>query len=488
MKSKKAFMLGAAIAASCFVSACALAEQSPAHLTPQPLQQAVQQALKSGGNVTAQKASAAFLDKIKTSQQLKKPVQAAKALSGVVVAEPVQADSAKVDAQAVAAQAFTPLCQTLGINQMYNLDGVQTGNDVCYHFNVPQKARATVMLVGQSAATNMSLTLFQDDGQNNITSLGTSDNPGNANEVLAGVLPPGDYYWFMHVNSADGSPFSFGVDINMTIDDFEPNDSFETAYQLPDTLNYVTGNSDTATDEDYFSFKALRGQKVSAYFDGVNESDRGQWISEYFDGVKWTPISPKAKITWPTPSVNGVVNVRVRPNPAATWKATARYKLSLGSTPEVLSHSVQGDNVVRIPASANDYDPFMTTQAARDLSWAVTWADSTGKRLQGLTPYLQLDKHVNRNTYLPVYIPYYGSVTGVSGAASGTVNLGNCAGEATVRYVSYDSGYKNTWETNYNFAVWRLRIEEYPDVGVGGDATPVSMAHICSQRVISSER
>lgn len=484
MKSKKAFMLGAAIAASCFVSACALAEQSPAHLTPQPLQQAVQQALKSGGNVTAQKASAAFLDKIKTSQQLKKPVQAAKALSGVVVAEPVQADSAKVDAQAVAAQAFTPLCQTLGINQMYNLDGVQTGNDVCYHFNVPQKARATVMLVGQSAATNMSLTLFQDDGQNNITSLGTSDNPGNANEVLAGVLPPGDYYWFMHANSADGSPFSFGVDINMTIDDFEPNDSFETAYQLPDTLNYVTGNSDTATDEDYFSFKALRGQKVSAYFDGVNESDRGQWISEYFDGVKWIPISPKAKITWPTPSVNGVVNVRVRPNPAATWKATARYKLSLGSTPEVLSHSVQGDNVVRIPASANDYDPFMTTQAARDLSWA----DSTGKRLQGLTPYLQLDKHVNRNTYLPVYIPYYGSVTGVSGAASGTVNLGNCAGEATVRYVSYDSGYKNTWETNYNFAVWRLRIEEYPDVGVGGDATPVSMAHICSQGVISSER
>lgn len=487
MKSKKALMLGAAMAASCFVSAYALAEQ-PFKLTPQPLQQAVQQALKNGGKVAPQKASATLLEKIQASQQIKKPQQAAKVQGGLAATQSTLAGSAQVNAKAAAAEAFTPLCQTLGINQMYTLEGVQAGNDVCYHFNVPRKARATVMLVGQSAATNMSLTLFQDDGQGNITSLGTSDNPGNADEVLAGMLPPGDYYWFMNATAADGAPFSFGVDINMAIDDFEPNDTFDTAYQLPDTLNYITGNSDTASDLDYFSFKALRGQKVGAYFDGVKESDRGQWIFERFDGTNWIVIDPKQKITWPSPTVNGVVNVRVRANPAASWNATARYKLSLGSTPEVVSHSVQGDNVIRIPASANDFDPFMTTQAARTLSWGSTWADSTGQRLMGLTPYLEVDKHVNRGSYIPVYTPYYGSVTGSSGAASGTVNLGNCSGEATVQYVAYDSGYKNTWETNYNFGVWRLRIEEYPDIGVGGPTSYVSMAHICSQRLIKSEK
>ena len=44
MKSKKAFMLGAAMAASCFVSAFALAEQYPS----QPLPKLSAQALKQG--------------------------------------------------------------------------------------------------------------------------------------------------------------------------------------------------------------------------------------------------------------------------------------------------------------------------------------------------------------------------------------------------------------------------------------------------------
>ena len=78
MKSKKAFMLGAAMAATCFVSAFALAEQYP-HLAAQAAQPTVKQSLKAAGNVAAAKASATL------KQQLKKPVVAAKAKANVGV-------------------------------------------------------------------------------------------------------------------------------------------------------------------------------------------------------------------------------------------------------------------------------------------------------------------------------------------------------------------------------------------------------------------
>ena len=73
----------------------------------------------------------------------------------------------KADAkQASAVQAaLVQGCETtLDVNLLYTLNGVQTGNLLCYHFNLPQKARINVLLVGQTAGTDMSLSLFQDNG------------------------------------------------------------------------------------------------------------------------------------------------------------------------------------------------------------------------------------------------------------------------------------------------------------------------------------
>ena len=63
MKSKKAFMLGAAMAASCFVSAFALAEQYP-HLAAQAVKPDIKQSLKAAGKVPATKASAALKKRV----------------------------------------------------------------------------------------------------------------------------------------------------------------------------------------------------------------------------------------------------------------------------------------------------------------------------------------------------------------------------------------------------------------------------------------
>jgi len=502
MKSKKAFMLGAAMAASCFVSAFALAEQYP-HLAAQAVQTDIKQSLKAAGIVPATKAPATLKQQLKAGAQLKKPAFAAKAQADSVVedhAAPAPVTQVKkADAQAAAAvqAALVQGCETtLDVNQLYTINGVQTGDLLCYHFNLPQKARINALLVGQTAGTDMSLTLFQDDGQGNPLPLGTSNNPGTGDESLSGVVPAGDYYWFMEANAAvQGSSFQFGVAVDANIDAYEPNGTPDTAFQLPDTLNYIKGNADSLDDVDYFDFTAVRGQSVGIALtaDAASGSTRNKWILERFDGSQWVTVGANVVSTSiPNPGVGGVVKVRVRPNqhPNEPWSATGKYNLSFGSNPRVNSPDVKGEgNVLRIPYSASDVGyGYMTTQAYRDLTWTMGLSDSTGAPLVGLHPIVYLDQHINPDTGAIVY-KGYSAATNSAGQASGTINVGTCFGDFQTTFVDYALGYKNTWRTDFNYGVWRMEVLEYPGIGVGGDNTEfVSFGHLCKQTLLSSTK
>ncbi|WP_168232095.1 hypothetical protein [Pseudomonas veronii] len=502
MKSKKAFMLGAAMAATCFVSAFALAEQYP-HLAAQAAPPAVKQGLKNAAKIKANKAPTALKQQLQAGAQLKKPLFAAKAQADSVV-EDNTAPSRVTQVQKATAQsapavqaALVQGCeQTLDVNALYTINGVQTGDLLCYHFNLPQKARINVLLVNQTAGTDMSLSLFQDDGQGNPLPLGTSNNPGTGDESLGGVVPAGDYYWFMEANAAvQGSSFQFGVAVDTNLDAFEPNDTPDTAFQLPDTLNYISGNADSLDDVDYFDFTAVRGQSVGIALtaDAASGSTRNKWILERFDGAQWVTVGANVLSTSiPSPGVGGVVKVRVRPNqhPNEPWSATGKYNLSFGSNPRVNNPDVKGEaNVLRIPYSASDVGyGYMTTQAYRDLTWTMGLSDSTGAPLVGLHPVVYLDQHINPDTGNIVY-KAYSAATGSSGLASGTINVGTCFGDFQTTFVDYAQGYKNTWRTDFNYGVWRMEVLEYPGIGVGGDNTEfVSFGHLCKQTLLSSTK
>lgn len=502
MKSKKNLMLGAAMAASCFVSAFALAEQYP-HLAAQALQPNVKQALKSGAKIAANKAPTALKQQLRADAQSKKAVFVAKAEADSVVEDntapaPVTQVQKATAKQAAAVQAaLVQGCETtLDVNALYTITGVQTGDLLCYHFNLPKKARINALLVSQTAGTDMSLTLFQDDGQGNPLPLGTSNNPGTADESLGGVVPAGDYYWFMEANAAvQGSGFQFGVAVDTNLDAFEPNDTPDTAFKLPDTLNYISGNADSLDDVDYFDFTAVRGQSVGIALtaDAASGSARGKWILERFDGAQWVTVGANVLSTSiPSPGVGGVVKVRVRPNqhPNEPWSATGKYNLSLGSSPRVNSPDVKGEaNVLRIPSSASNVGyGYMTTQAYRDLTWTMGLSDSTGAPLVGLHPIVYLDQHINPDTGNIVY-KAYSAATDSSGQASGTINVGTCSGDFQTTFVDYAQGYKNTWRSDFNYGVWRMEVLEYPGIGVGGDNVEyVSFGHLCKQTLLSSTK
>jgi len=479
MKSKKALMLGAAMMASCFVSAFSLADQAPRTLSAAAAKQAAEKALKSGGKLDAAKVSSALKHKLLAAKsgQSKAVTQTLKSAPfDSVVSElkkPAQGAS-----KSAAAAAFEPLFPTLDINTLYTIDAVQTGNEFAYHFNLPQNARVQVQLVNQSAGADMSLTLFQDDGQGNLSVVGSSDAAGNADEYLNGVLPAGDYYWYMVAKVADNAQFSFGVAVDSNIDAFEPNDSAQTAFVLPDSMNKVSGNLDSADDVDYFDFKAVRGQSVSLYLAGDENGSRDQWIFDRFDGANWLTVPAGSTSTYPSVAPGTTVKVRVRANPAVAQDPSKYYQLSLGSTPILKTFDVKGDNVVRVPVS----EAPLATQTARQLNWSTQWSDSTGAPLLGVTPVLRVDNHfVDLNFH---WVDYQ-ATTNSAGASAATANIGTCFGDYTTVINDSSTGVPYRWRTTYNEGGWRIDLAEFPGVGVGGDNKQyVSLGHICTQTII----
>ena len=479
-------MLGAAMAASCFVSAFALAEQypsqAPAKLSAQAVKQAVDQVLQVGGKVQSSKLSVELKQKLKAAKAAKPKAPASKAAASAAPFEAVIGELQKPQQdqlQGAAIEAFTPQFPTLDINTLYTLTGVETGAEIAYHFNLPKNARIQVQLLNQSAGTDMSLSLFHDDGQGNLTLLGTSDNADSADEYLNGVMPAGDYYWYMVAKAASNSQFSYGVAVDSNIDAFEPNDTAQTAFALPDALNQVTGNLDSVNDVDYFDFTALRGQGVGMFLGDDGEGTRDQWIFERFDGNNWVVIQPNNTSTYPNLTPGYTVKVRVRANPAVALNPQARYLLSFGSAPRLNQSNVNGDNVVRIPSSIMQ----LATQAARSLSWSTQWSDSTGEPLRGVTPVLRVDKRFD-NTINYHWVNYEAK-TGITGAASGNVDLGTCSGDLNAVYPDSSSGQTYNWRTWFNMGGWRIELKEFPGVGVGGNITQyVSLGHICSQTIV----
>ncbi|MDF3203152.1 PPC domain-containing protein [Pseudomonas sp. 1912-s] len=487
MKSKKAFVLGAAMMAASFVSAFALAEQYPSqssvHLSEKSLSAAVKSALKSGGKVQATGSSAQVVDKLKAAQKAKPLGVSRKVASAVKPAESVQVSPVArlvKPAKAPAAQAaFVPLCDSLDINVGYSYDGLLSGESKCFHFNVPAKAKVQIYLAGQQPGTEMALTLFQDDGQNNLTALITSDNPGNSDEIISGILDAGDYYWFLDAKVADGSAFDFGAIVNTAIDSYEPNDTPETAFALPDGLNYLTGNLDSPDDLDYFDFTAARGQGVSLFLGDDDKGVRNQWIFEYFNGSTWVNIPGGSTATFPSRAPGFVYKARVRANPAEAWDAKSEYKLTFGSSPHLAAFNVKGGTVTRIPVGIEP----LATQAGRNMSWSTEWKDSTGVPLVGVTSLLKVDKR-----FVPgpdFHWTVFPAITDSAGSTSGNAELGGCVGDYRAQYYDSSTGVKYLWDTWYNVGGWRIDLKELPNVGVGGDNVPyVSLGHICSQDII----
>ncbi|NYS36169.1 hypothetical protein HZZ02_21080, partial [Streptococcus danieliae] len=122
MKPTKALMLGAAMMASCLISASALAEQTLPQLTPGTVNQGLIDALKPGGTLTAVPISDELRQKFLDAKngKAKAPSKAAKSAPfNTAVSALKKPSQASLKSAAVAA--FEPLFPTLEINTLYTI-------------------------------------------------------------------------------------------------------------------------------------------------------------------------------------------------------------------------------------------------------------------------------------------------------------------------------------------------------------------------------
>lgn len=368
--------------------------------------------------------------------------------------------------------AITPLCPTLAINTTYNLSGTTTGGSYCYHFQVTQRAKTQVYLISQNANTNFTLTLVRHEENDTLSVLGTSNQPGNANEVILALTQPGHYYWLMDANASDGSVFQFGTLANTAADAYELNDTVSLSTAIPNDRTGLVGNMDSAQDVDYFNFVATSGQDLifrlqDAY--GLNE-----WVFQYYNGSAWASLSANRFYTLSGLPAPYTLNLRVLPNPGVAVNTTHTYSLMAGrqvkSSDQV--NVLSTENLERVPFGYTD--PYLTTQAHNQISWSIRLLDSVGAPVRGaVVNFKWSTEDIAEQTS--------SAISNASGIASAVAVLPDCNGDYTVVHPGFGS---TTWRTEFDFGSWNIKVPGANDneVGVGGPNYPaVYLGHICRQ-------
>ena len=106
--------------------------------------------------------------------------------------------------------------------------------------------------------------------------------------------------------------------------------------------------------------------------------------------------------------------------------------------------------------------------------------------VEGATAVLKFDQDIREQENLIVYTDYE-AVSNSAGVVSGTVNLGSCYSDLTLRHTEYSFGYKNIWDTDLVYGVWRMEVPHSGGLGVGGDNIGhVWFGHLCDQDLVSS--
>ncbi|KGJ88417.1 hypothetical protein ND2E_4253 [Colwellia psychrerythraea] len=292
----------------------------------------------------------------------------------------------------------------------------------------------------------------------------------------------------MNIVETTGAPFNFGASVATDLDAFEFNDTVATSTLLSDKQHAITGNMDSASDIDYFQFTAVRGQDVLLK---LEDAQLDEWIIEFYNNG-WMQVATNTDLTIGNLQPNQNINIRVRANPSLPVNSLHDYDLTIGTkVTSVSNHSVSGEsNVNRVTYAAFNAvkATYATTQAYHNLTWGVTLQDSTGHPVEGAKAKLKVDQDVSDNDNIINYTNYE-KISNSAGRVSGSINLGNCSGSYTFQHTEYSLGYKNIYDTDLIYGVWRLEIPNTGnlDLGVGGDNVPyVVLGHLCDQDLVSS--
>ncbi|MDD1967423.1 hypothetical protein NPS29_19010 [Pseudomonas putida] len=246
----------------------------------------------------------------------------------------------------------------------------------------------------------------------------------------------------------------------------EPTDAQLT--ELPDKINRIFDKLETAGDVKYYSFTALRGQKVMV--NHVQQGDeRSHWKVEYNIGDKWQPAPTFDSLITPSLTVGQKVKLRISHQKGLSFKPNNFFHIDFGSAP--YAHNI------RIETRGPRTGTYFSTTTFRDqIEWATNIRDSTDEYLEGAT----VDFILQPDNQNPSTTIRSQRVTIGGGGIVQYIDFPSCVGRhSTAPFTGvYDNIRK--WRAGYNTGHWYVTVRGNPNTGI----SPVPITQICTIGII----
>ena len=248
------------------------------------------------------------------------------------------------------------------------------------------------------------------------------------------------------------------------------NETFKTTEpvttELPDKITRVFGRTDNTTDKKYYSFTAVRGQKVMIY-NMPTKSQGPDWDVEYKIDGEWIHIPAGHSFISSYLTPNQKVLMRVSRSAGRPVVPDDYYAIEFGSAPYV------NHGRTELSGDYQWYQPYFSGHLfAHNLSWRSTITDSTGHPLAGAVVNLV----INRDETKPYKLFTKEYVTGPSGIINGSVRFDECIGTHRTPLVPAFDHPNTKMRVKYTAGHWSLSVRGNDAVGI----TDSTLTQYCS--------
>jgi len=252
---------------------------------------------------------------------------------------------------------------------------------------------------------------------------------------------------------------------------------------LPDKLNHIVSSITSATGVHYYSFKAVRGQKLLvAWNEGVAVPPSVQF--EYYSNGQWNAKQLVGPLVFSSIKAGQELVVRFSHKQDMPFVPGQKYDIFIGSYPVLKRYELKGEpGVLKIPSGYSDLS-WNAVQAYTDVTMEGFFTDTKDFPLEGAVARLKVELDQSR-----IPLINHDATSDSTGKILALVTMGRCAGGYEARdFTHYDHG-SNTWRSYYYEGSWLIYnkllgreslLEAYADKG--------NIGHICKHRLIQSIR
>jgi hypothetical protein len=270
---------------------------------------------------------------------------------------------------------------------------------------------------------------------------------------------------FLH---ADGHAAQSITPTIMEVEETEP-----VAIDLPDELNKIRGSLEIGEVAKYYSFTAIRGQKVMIREIRYNDQP-SPWKIEYKIGQEWRTLpSQESYITEDLPPQQKV-QMRISNDPGKRVPLGTAYELEFGSAPHLRDNKIVGEGD-KYAIHFNVY------KFVSRFEWTVYVRDSKGHPVKGAT--VELDMDIDDES--PSGSVRFQAVSNTAGYIYKPLSLPPCVGKNTTAPFVGVYDFKTKWQLTYNTGSWVMHPLGHPNGGIGArNRSEVPLVHICTQKIV----